>query len=339
MTSLGWGVRWLLPGILIFLVACGSDPPPQTSPSPFGTGTDNNCSRTSVGYNPLSEPGPSNYQGQPGGLYPGGSNVRPAGHEADGLAIAQGIGPLGPNGNSNPNGRYALVSIGFSNATQEFFEFKQLGDSDAQKDPRLAIVDGAQSGQASAQWADPSCQCWMVLGQRLNAENVSPNQVAIVWMKLALSNPTTGWPEAAQTTRSNGATVVQMLKQRFPNLALLYLSSRIYGGYATGRLNPEPYAYESGLSVRWLLEDQLGGSSALNYSAQRGAVNAPWLSWGPYLWADGTRPRSDGLSWSCSDMESDGVHPGPLGERKVANMLLVFFRSDSTAREWYLANP
>ncbi len=82
-------VRALSPVVLIFLVACGSDTPTQPSSPPAGTTTSDNCARTSVGYNPLSDPGPSNYQGQAGGLYPGGSSLRPAGHESDGLTIAR----------------------------------------------------------------------------------------------------------------------------------------------------------------------------------------------------------------------------------------------------------
>ena len=29
------------------------------------------------------------------------------------------------------------------------------------------------------------------------------------------------------------------------------------------------------------------------------------MAWGPYLWADGEVPRSDGLQWFCSDFASD----------------------------------
>lgn len=61
-----------------------------------------------------------------------------------------------------------------------------------------------------------------------------------------------------------------------------------------------------------------------------------WLAWGPYLWADGMRPRSDGLTWACSDLAADGTHPSDDGRRKVADMLLGFMNADATAREWYL---
>jgi lysophospholipase L1-like esterase len=48
------------------------------------------------------------------------------------------------------------------------------------------------------------------------------------------------------------------------------------------------------------------------------------------------RPRSDGLTWACSDLADDGTHPSSTGRQKVAQLLLDFVRTDPTAREWYL---
>ncbi len=114
------------------------------------------------------------------------------------------------------------------------------------------------------------------------------------------------------------------------------MSSRIYAGYATTALNPEPWAYESGFAVKWTVEAQIGGSPALNFDALAGPVEAPWIAWGPYTWADGTTPRSDGLTWLCSDFNPDGTHPNPTGSLKVAQRLLDLFHTDPTAA-WYLA--
>jgi hypothetical protein len=60
------------------------------------------------------------------------------------------------------------------------------------------------------------------------------------------------------------------------------------------------------------------------------------MSWGPYLWADGLTPRSDGLTYACSDLEADFVHPAPGGARKVADQLKAFFVTDPTAAPWFL---
>ena len=37
------------------------------------------------------------------------------------------------------------------------------------------------------------------------------------------------------------AEIVRLMATRYPNLRIVYLSSRIYGGYATTTLNPEMY--------------------------------------------------------------------------------------------------
>src|SRR5262245_2583305 len=55
------------------------------------------------------------YKAFDGGLYAGGSNVRPAGHEAAGVGIANAIVPINTAGVADPNGRVVLISIGFSN--------------------------------------------------------------------------------------------------------------------------------------------------------------------------------------------------------------------------------
>ncbi len=119
--------------------------------------------------------------------------------------------------------------------------------------------------------------------------------------------------------------------------ALVYLSPRTYGGYATTRLNPEPYAYESGFAVKWLIEDQLKGKAGLNHDAAKGKVVAPWLSWGPYLWANGEKKNADGLMYLKGDYGPDGTHPTAQGQRKVGEALLRFFKSDATTKPWFVA--
>jgi hypothetical protein len=133
-------------------------------------------------------------------------------------------------------------------------------------------------------------------------------------------------------------TALNRLKARYPNLRLAYLSSRIYAGYATTALNAEPYAYESAFAVRWLIQAQIKGDPRLNYLPERGEVKAPLLLWGPYLWGDGVRPRkADGLVWRREDLGPDGTHPSDSGRQKVAELLLAFFKTDPTARPWFLA--
>jgi len=295
------------------------------------------CTRTSLGLTPIDDLGEGSYQDAQGGLYPGGGNERPSSHEEPGQLLADAIVPLDASGNPDGSGRYALISVGMSNTTQEFQRFVPLASADPGGDPQLAVVDGAQGGMTADDWADPSHPAWGTLDGRLAAAGLTPQQVAIAWVKVADAGPTNGWPAYAQQLQSEMTAILHTLTDRYPNLRLAYVSSRIYAGYASTSLNPEPYAYESGFAVKWAIEDQLAGSPSLNWDPEAGPVESPWLSWGPYLWADGLVPRSDGLTWACSELASDGTHPSASGASKVAGLLLDFFKQDSTARLWFNA--
>lgn len=301
------------------------------------------CSKVSVGLIPLMDLGAGFYMGKQGGLYPGGSNTRPPAHEAAGLARARSLFPLDPSGKRDDvRGKIVFLSIGMSNTTQEFSTFKSMADADPDKNDKVVIVDGAQGGMTAAiisNLNDPKAsQFWQTVDGRLAAAGVTPAQVRVAWVKEANAGPKDPFPEEELRLQEQLAEIARILQERFPNILIAYYSSRIYGGYASTALNPEPFAYQSGFAVKWLIEAQIEGSPDLNYDPAKGKVGAPWLSWGPYLWADGLKGRSDGLTYACSDMNpSDGTHPAPGGAReKVARLLLDFLKADSTARPWFL---
>jgi hypothetical protein len=292
--------------------------------------------RTSVGLKPLTELSAADkYKGEDGGLYGGGRNTPPPAHLAAAKAATARITPLNADGRPAGDGAIGLVSISMSNATQEFSVFKQLADKDVRKSPRVAIVDCAQSGRAMAQWASPDAPAWTEALRRLAAGGVSRNQVQVAWIKLANGRPSGDLAEHGRKLYADTLTVLQLAKKHFPNLRIAYLGSRIYGGYATTPLNPEPYAYEGAFAVRWLIQDQVKGAAPLEYRDGAGA-QVPLLLWGPYLWADGTTRRAaDGLTWQRDDLEADGTHPSDSGRRKVATMLLEFFTTDALAKTWF----
>jgi hypothetical protein len=299
--------------------------------------------RDSIGVKPLTELGKEMYKGQSGGLYGNGNNEPPVQQQEAAKEAASRIQPLDVQGKPSASGKIGLLGIGMSNTTQEFSVFKKLADSDPQKSDKVAIVDVAQGGQASAQWIDPTSdtgkRVWGTVDQRLKAADVANNQVQVVWIKQALIGQSIygEFPAHAKKLESDLVTTLQLLKQRFPNLQLAYLSSRIYAGYATTPLNPEPYAYEGAFSMRWIIDSQVKGDPQLNYDASRGEVKAPVVLWGPYLWGDGTTPRKDGLVWNRDDLiERDGTHPSETGRKKVADLLMAFFHSDPFAKSWYL---
>lgn len=294
------------------------------------------CSKTSVGFTPLGDLGTDAYRGYEGGLYPGGANAPPADHRQAALARAASITPLATGGAPDPAGRIVVLSVGMSNATQEYSEFIRLARTDPRMSARVLLVDGAQGGQTASIVRDPAARYWQVVDERLGQAGSSKEQVQVIWLKEANAQPRDPFPAHAQALQADLQGIVQVAHDRFPNLKLLHLSSRTYGGYASTTLNPEPYAYESAFAVKWLIKRQIDGDPALNPDPARGPVRAPILLWGPYLWADGLKPRSDGLVWRCEDFAEDGTHPSTTGgRRKVAELLLAFFTSDETSAGWF----
>jgi hypothetical protein len=282
-----------------------------------------------------------------GGLYANGSNEVPAVHAAEGLERALAIQPLDALGQPADDGKYVLLSIGMSNTQQEFGPFvTQATAHPAVNHENLAIVNGAQGGEPAEAWISPNAETFDRVAERLATANVTESQVAAVWLKQANPRPTVSLPSVdadAFTLLQHLGDIVRAAKVRYPNLQSVFLSSRTYAGYATSNLNPEPYAYESGLAVKWLIEAQInqmdgGGIDPLAGDLDYASGVAPWIAWGPYLWADGLNPRSDGLTWEVSDFsENDGTHPSQSGREKVATMLLDYVLDSPFARPWFLA--
>ncbi len=306
---------------------------------------------------PLTDLGVGTYRGFQGGLYPGGSNAVPAAHAALGLGLVHGIRPLDGSGQPSPNGKIVLLSVGMSNTTQEFcgggpaacqsvsFVAQALTDGAVDR-AHLVMVDGAQGGMVITNWDSPDDATYTtVRDARLAALGVSEAQVQVVWLKEATPGPTTSLPAPnadAYAIVAGLGDVVRTLRVRYPHLQVVFLSSRIYAGYAQpGTLNPEPFAYETGFAVKWLIEAQIrqgtAGPADVRAGDLRPGITAPWLAWGPYLWANGATPRADGLVWLPTDYQSDFTHPATSARQKVGGMLLAFLKTSPHAACWFLA--
>ncbi len=342
-------VRWRTAAATVIfaaaLVACGSseeapnevdDPePPPPPPPPPGNVT------VAV---PLMDMGTSvTYQGFGGGLYPGGSNLPPASHVANQPAV-------------DVSSNFAMISVSMSNGRQEFcnpnagsvgiqrctdFSFIGQASSDPSLHSNLVLINTAQGGQPAPSWESPNAQAYDITDSEVSRFGLGPTDVEIAWIKQANRSPTIGLPDsnadAYSLLRSLG-NIARALKTRYPNIKQAYLSSRIWS-CAQGGLNGEPFAFEGGFSVKWLIAAQINQLANGQIDPDAGDLGldvAPWLAWGPYLWADGANPRSDGLTWSPSDLEGDCTHPGSAGEEKVGELLLDFFKSSDLTRGWFL---
>jgi hypothetical protein len=295
---------------------------------------------------PLTDLGSGLYLGQfQGGLYENGSNVMPADHRAAELRHIAAIQPLDRDGNPSASGKIVLLSIGMSNTTQEFcaagnpspctpWSFAGQAAADpAVNHQTLAIVNGARGGQDAATWDAPNKPNYdLVRDNDLAAAGLTERQVQAIWIKQADAQPRVSLPspsaDAYNLEREIG-DIVRAAKTRYPNLQLVFLTSRIYAGWATSTLNPEPYAYESGFAVKWLIQAQVDQRRTAHVDPTAGNLDdaaGPWVGWGPYLW-DSTWPRSD--------YESDGTHPAQPAEQKVGHALLEFFKT----QPWFVNEP
>jgi hypothetical protein len=286
--------------------------------------------KPSMGLMPLTDLGKKKYKEERGGLYGEGKN-RPSGELEKAIASALSrVQALDAEGKPAASGKIGFISIGMSNTTMEFSRFKEAADEDKDKSPQVVVVDCAQGGKDAAAWVDAIGEKdgnpWSVAAGRLKEAGVSPSQVQVVWLKQALANPQRygEFPGHAKKLQEDETAILQELKRSYPNLQLAYLSSRIYAGYASTSLNPEPYAYESGFAVRWLIQQQDLKSGT-----------APVALWGPYLWQDGIKGKD--LAWQREDFGGDGTHPSESGQQKVVGQLLQFFKSDPSAKPWFLA--
>ncbi len=318
------------------------------------------CARVSVGLTPLNEfaPGQMYLGTYPGGLYPDGSNEMPLGHRLIGLVQSQAMAPRLPSGAVGSGGRIVLMSIGMSNTTQEWCgaanvtlpcgstSFMTTAEPlDSINWGELTLVDGAKGGQTSSTWDAPTDPNYdRIRDTVLTPLGLSEAQVQAVWVKVANAGPTVSLPNAnadAYHLKTQIAAIARTVRVRYPNVRLMFVSNRIYAGYASTTLNPEPYAYQSGFGVKWAVGAQiaqLAGAAADPAAGDLSLAVAPHLSWGPNLWGDGMTPRADGLVWACADFNTDGTHPAASGRGKVANLLLNFFSTSPLSADWFPAS-
>lgn len=270
--------------------------------------------------------------------------------------------------------------------------------------PNVALVNCAVGGAQAYDWTNEGLGpnyntiLYTHCDQYLATLGLDPSQVQIVIYKSANSGQTgdtrIGLPLPVNFTLGNCAsnqtsqpdacvlmnyvgTTARFLLTRYPNLKQMFLHSRIYGGYANlinWPLNPEPFAYEHGFAMKWIIQSQISETNlgtgffwpvgSLNYKGPATVV-APWVDWGAYLWANGTSnlcvhcPINDAISanlpWvqsyptnpppptcpagsECDFMQEDYTHPSACGRDKVSSQLIYAYCNSPYTR-WFRANP
>jgi hypothetical protein len=297
------------------------------------------CSNNSLGLTPLIDMGDTTYMGFEGGLYPGASNTIPADHQALGLSLMNYVGPLDGDGQPSESGSIGFMGVGVSTTGLDWDAFASLVAGESGINPQVVLVNGGVSGHPISRWIQPTDFPWGYMAEQVTATGLTAAQIQVAWVMMP-DRPQTPppFPERQEIYRQQLQAVLRILKANYPNLQLAFISSHQYAGYGTGNITDPGNGYEHGFGVKWTIESQILGEGDLNADPAVGPITAPWIAWGPYTWADGVNPRSDGLVWECSDFGRDGSHPSAAGSLKLGGLLLDFFTSDPAATPWFLGD-
>lgn len=228
-------------------------------------------------------------------------------------------------------GRIVIIAISMSNGKQEFDRFMALFDGHTDVDPAIGLVNCARGGNALERWLERQ-SLWDDCRTAVRNAGFSPGEVRVVWAKNAnqftdhgrtLPDPAADYYDLVE----NISALSQRIGQEFPSVQAIFHTSRIYAGYvreSRQAARGEPLSYEGGYAINEVIRRQQRGELA----------GAPWIGWGPYLWADGTKPNSFGVQWEPADFEGaagDDPHPSLQGETKVAEALHAFL----LGFDWY----
>jgi hypothetical protein len=176
------GRRLTALGVAIFLVvaAPGNDVSGRAnltadSPSAEIAAADSagpkDCSKTSVGFSPLSELKGDEYQDYKGGLYPQGKNRPPKKYRKIGRNKADKVRPRDQDGELSSDGKIVLLSIGMSNTKVEFKVFQDIAESDKSVSDSVVIINGAEGGEDAEKIRDPNADYWNRVDKQVGADD------------------------------------------------------------------------------------------------------------------------------------------------------------------------
>lgn len=269
-------------------------------------------------------------------LYPGNANAMPATHRAKGEALAATIQPLNAGGSVDlNNGKIVMIAEGMSNTRSEMETFDSLlAANRTMLHAKLEFRNLAQGGCDLVCWADKpvgpiDAQVQIALLKHSNNRAQNADGAPKIAIGPFTSRETKTFPAHAQTTNAMLKQRILNLKKQYPNLKLVFLTSRTFGGWScapAGDEYHEPVAFEEGFVVQWLIRDQiLSADPDLAFEGPN--AKAPWLAWGPYLWDP---------AWPENYFKADGTHPCDAGKLAAARKWYDFLTQEGIAKTWFL---
>lgn len=241
--------------------------------------------------------------------------------------------PGGLRSNGTPTvtpteGRIVVIAISMSNGRLEFDTFIDLYAGHADVAPQVELVNCAKGGNALERWLELE-SLWDDCRAQVLDRGFDLDQIKVVWAKnanqftqhgLTLPDPGADYHDLVE----NISALSERIGREFPSVQAVFHTSRIYAGWAEAQTSRgEPISYEGGFAINAAIERWQSGD----------LPDAPWIGWGPYLWANGTTPNGQGIFWTRDDFRDEGTnhHPSDAGQAKVADALHAFFMEF----DWY----
>jgi len=292
-----------------------------------------NCDAEPTGLTPFTDLQTGYYMGYQAGMYPGGSNELTGPHLKSGKTIAKGIKPLDGDGNVNFGDGVVLVA-GFGPSVPghiygKVVEHIRTPSEKYDLNPCMDAINLCVGGKDIGFPTSDSLyeDYWEGLVQKVYDVGYTPEQVQIGWMyfnaKGLVAPPV--FPDQSLIMTELYIQVLNRAKEFFPNLKIMYISARHWGGFADTTLSEyyslaEPASYQNNWSVKWTIEEQINMSDPrLQYKGAN--PKSPYILWGPNFWCDAEIKRLwDDKKYVCelSFDEDDGYHLSDQQDSKDA---------------------
>lgn len=286
------------------------------------------CSKENIsdGPVPLNDPELFTYNGLQSGLYPWGNEPQDNAFESNYMAACGLVKSLSDNNLVAAQNKVVVLGIGGSNPGIIFDGFIHAQQNDPGFGQNLLFLNGGIESQDFSNLLNPQDNYWSQMTNLLSSNHVSASDVSVIFcIEDNLSLRDTSFQRALDL-KANYISLLDIIRDKFPNCKLMLLGDRGYSGYSTDPKHQEPVGYLNGWAVKMVIADYINNA----------LPQYPVVNWLDYYWANGETPRWDGLTYSETDFHApDYVHFTQEKADALAASTHARLKADPGASLWY----
>ena len=189
-------------------------------------------------------------------------------------------------------------------------------------DTSVKIVNLCIPAQDINEWNNTKSKVWAEAAKTLTFHKLNWEDITVVWtMQDDLRDRgDQRFPEAPESLKNKLASLISVIKSKFPNVKQIDLASRTYS-YATDPKHGEPSCYHTGWANKWTAEDFRKDSVYIVDKC--------------YMWTNGTNVRKDGAFTPITHYnvaQNDLVHYSKEGQTYWGQFVLNYYKQFN----WFL---